>query len=48
MPFLLSGGARGYLKEQVLIKGGEDEENHNFVNGFSDDVCICWRMLGWI
>jgi hypothetical protein len=48
--FLSSGEYRGDLKEQVLIitGGRDDEENHNLVGGFSDDVCIYWRMLGWI
>jgi hypothetical protein len=31
---------------QVLIKGGSHEENHYFGNGFGDDACIYWRMLG--
>jgi hypothetical protein len=29
-----------------LSKGGDDEENHDTGDGFRDDACIDWRMLG--
>ena len=48
--FFWEGGynlTKGYesLFKQVK-KGGGDEENHYVGNGFSDDACIYWRVLG--
>jgi hypothetical protein len=40
---LLSGYTMGFKK---VKKGGGNEENHYVGNGFGDDACIYWRMLG--